>query len=157
MISEVRECWPEEVRSHLLYLLYTPVCQYACSITRGGYGLRRAVINSISYLGSLPTIFQNLGTADASTIVGHSPFLVKDVMPVLQGSNHPDDSALLSIQQFMAMEAEGTLDLIVTLLKSDAGYVILDGNKRVVAFYEQRKQQKSDGTALPVFVIAGVG
>ncbi len=78
-------------------------------------------------------------------------------MPVLQGSNHPDDSALLSIQQFMAMEAEGTLDLIVTLLKSDAGYVILDGNKRVVAFYEQRKQQKSDGTALPVFVIAGVG
>lgn len=154
MIGDVGGCTPEEVRSHLLYLLYTPVCQYACLITMGGHRLRKATLSSARSLGSLSTIFQNLGSVNASAAVGSSRFEVKDVAPVLRSGKHPDDDVLRSIEHYMRLLVSGTLELIVTLLQEGSDYVILDGNKRLVALYEQQKQSGSDSVTVPVFIIA---
>jgi len=75
------------------------------------------------------------------------------VLPTLRRSDSPDDEVLHSVERFIAMEAAGSLVLVVTLAQMDGRYTIVDGNKRAVAYFESRRGQGSDVLALPVFLI----
>ncbi len=153
ILHDIRDCTPEEVRSHLLYLIYTPVCHYACSIARGKHQLRKGVIVSLSRLGSMPTIFRNFGQVTAQRAVERERFLVSDVLATLRSADHPGDDVLHSVETFIAMDAAATLDLVVTVEQRDGDYTIIDGNKRAVAFYESRRSGGSDATALAIYLI----
>lgn len=152
LIHDIHDCTPEEVRTHLLYLIYTPVCHYACSIARREHRLMKGLITSLRLLGSTPTIFQNFGQVTATGAVGRPLFLVSDVLETLRRADHLDDEVLHKVETFIAMEAAGQLDLVVTLAQSDGQYIV-DGNKRAVAYYESRRGHGSDVTALPIYLI----
>lgn len=101
----------------------------------------------------MQTIFQKPGYLEARSSVGREFFLVSDVLPTLRRADHPDDQVLCSVELFMAKDAAGTLELTVTVLHQDGAYVVLDGNKRAVAFYERRMGAGPDETALPIYLI----
>jgi len=61
LVHDIRDCTPEEVRSHLLLLLYTPVCAYARAIFSGQHSLKKGLITSLARLGSAPTISRTFG------------------------------------------------------------------------------------------------
>jgi hypothetical protein len=89
----------------------------------------------------------------AQAAVNRELFLVSDVLATLRRSDSPDGEVLHSIERFIAMEAAGSLDLVVTLAQMDGRYIIADGNKRAMAYYESRRGQGSDAIALPVFLV----
>ena len=158
MIAKTVDCTVNEVHEHIGYLRGTPVCGLAGGLSRQEYILKKAEIDSVSYLGSMRTEFGQLGPFTSAALFGADKFLVRQVLSTLRDIQSPDVGSaqtLEGIERFMAMNASGMLEakLRITVLVEDAGYIIKDGCKRAVAFYEKWRSLESDGTVFPIYLL----
>ena len=119
------------------YLLATPVAWLGEALLLGRAGAWHDKIADRDALGATATIFGNLGTAYARTIVGRETFLVRDVLPAVRAPVPPDGAFLADIEAKIASERAGRLvDRRLTMLERDGLAELADGNKRAIAIYE---------------------
>jgi hypothetical protein len=83
---------------------------------------------------------------------GRVTFTVSEVLPLLRGRRSADPGMLHSIEAFMGGDAAGTVEYNVTILRSRDKLMLVDGNKRTIAFYERRRGGE-DMIEYPIFVI----
>ena len=165
MITWMYDCTPEEIGDHIAYLgSQDGWGECLANVLRGARALRRADIESVCYLGSMLTAFSELGSEGGSpfksaVLYGRPKFRVCEVLPTLQRVQPLEGNSrrtLERIEFFKAEDAQGELQgekLRVTVVIHGGEYVIKDGCKRAVAFYEGRKSLKSDSTVFPIWVI----
>ena len=131
-----RACSVGETNELITYLQRTPVFVLAEQLELGLLGASHATITGRSQLGSLQTIFGNLGGIHALAQTGRPKFLVSEVYETLhrQDCDAPDDRRRLD--DLVEAEREGRLtDRRITVLADSNGPMIVDGNKRVAAIY----------------------
>ena len=130
-------CSPQETRRLIKYLKATPVPWVADKIEKGS-SLLRGEIRRRDNLGSLTTIFSELGGIFAKQMHGREKFLVKEVLPALRDPKCTDTSSRLAVERYMKLDASNLLEIVITIYCTDTGYFIVDGNKRASACYEER-------------------
>lgn len=158
MIADMEDCTTDEVRDHIAYLKCTPVGGLANLLSSPDYALKKAIIDSVRYLGSMRTEFGELRPFRSITLYHREKFLVCQVLETLRRIKAPDPQtkrAIESVEYFMARDAVGRLEpeLRITVLYDVCGYTIKDGCKRAVAFYEGRRSLENDKTAFPIYLI----
>ncbi len=154
MLSGLRACSPEEVVAQARYLFDTPVWSLACDLRNGARVLWRAAISSHRDLGSLPTIFGDIGGHRPAPGSGRATFTVSEILPLLLCHHAADLTMLRAIEELMAADAAGRVEYNATILRSKDALMLVDGNKRTVAFYERwRATTAGDSIEYPVFVI----
>lgn len=132
-----RGCSAEEKQHLIQYLKQTPVACVADKIAAGAL-LSKGEIQSRAVLGSLTTIFGNLGGLLATRRHGKERFLVREVLPVLRDPRCTDKGALRKVECYMELDAANRLEIKITICEVGGGRMIVDGNKRASAIYERR-------------------
>lgn len=124
----------------------------ADALLSGQARLSEASVRSLHDLGTLDTIFSELGSARPQP--GQERFKVKDVMQVLE-SHRADPKMLSAIKGIIASDANGTVEYNITVLRSSTGLTLIDGNKRSIAFFERRRGTKTP-IDFAVWVVEGI-
>ncbi len=153
MIVDVIICNTQATQNHIRYLERTPVKKLVNLLRFGGYTLKKGNIVSLKYLGSLKTEFGELGGIKSLEVFGRNKFLVKEVMTILKSPNCSDSESLSSIEYFMKRDETGKLEYKITIFRENTDYIIKDGNKSAVAFYERRKKIIGNNIFFPVYFI----
>ena len=96
----------------------------------------------LNELGQTWTIFENLGGITSLSKFKFPKFNISQVMPTLEQPECSDKNGLQSIRKYMTNLEE--FPFIVTLVEESFGYLVVDGDKHAVAFYE-REKNKSKG------------
>jgi hypothetical protein len=151
---DLAECTPEQVTAQARYLANTPVSNIAELVASGQARLWSAKIQSLLELGAIETIFGNVGTLKPPGAARR--FRVSEVRDVLEKHGLADPRMRADIDSFMASDAEGQVDYNVTIVRSAGELVIVDGNKRTIAFFERRRNAGSDRIDFPAFVVDGI-
>ncbi|MCG7895319.1 MAG: hypothetical protein JAZ12_12780 [Candidatus Thiodiazotropha taylori] len=155
MIHDIKECVPEEVQSQITYLAQTPVRSIASLLRSGQYRLNKGVIRSLNFLGDLKTEFGQIGPLVPSTEEGEKKFRVLEIVPILKANPQVEDNGLLvAIEEFMAKDKRREVYYNITIFDTGSEYIIKDGNKRSISFYENNKTFNSDIINYPVFVVS---
>jgi hypothetical protein len=153
VLSNARSCSSDEIRAQAEYLAATPVSTIADALRSGQARLSTATFRSLADLGSLETIFGTLGQFRPPA--GQHRFKVSQILPCLKASDDADPKMRADITGFMASDANGAVEYNVTLVRSQAGLVLADGNKRSVAFFERRRGSEAP-IDFKVFVVDGI-
>jgi len=140
-------CSADERQNLIQYLKQTPVAWVADKIVRGAL-LSKGEIQSRAVLGSLTTIFSNLGGVLATQRHGKEKFLVREVLPVLRDPRCNDKDALRKVECYMELDAANRLEIKITICEVGDNCMIVDGNIRASAIYERR----SSSSFIPVMV-----
>ena len=155
MIHDIEDCVPEEVQCQIAYLAQTPVRGIASLLERGQCTLKKGVIRSLKYLGGLKTEFGAIGPLIPSAEEGEKKFLVSEIVPILKANPEVEDNGLLvAIEDFIAKDKRGEVTYNVTIFDNGYEYIIKDGDKRSIAFYENNKTFNGDIIDYPVFVVS---
>jgi hypothetical protein len=155
MIHDIKECVSKEVQSQIAYLAQTPVRGIASLLRSGQCMLSKGVIRSLNYLGELKTEFGQIGPLIPSAEEGEKKFRVSEIVPILKANPKVQDNGLLvAIEEFMAKDKRGEVSYNVTIFDTGSEYIIKDGDKRSIAFYENNKTFNSDIIDYPVFVVS---
>ncbi|MES9838687.1 MAG: hypothetical protein AB2653_09440 [Candidatus Thiodiazotropha endolucinida] len=156
MIHDIEDCVPEEVQYQITYLAKTPVRGIASLLLSGRCTLKKGVIRSLKYLGGLKTEFGEIGPLIPSAKEGEKKFLVSEIVPILKANPEVEDNGLLvAIEDFMAKDKRGEVTYNnITIFDIGQEYIIKDGDKRSIAFYENNKTHNSDIVDYPVFVVS---
>lgn len=154
ILENIIECEPEEIASQISYLDSTPVSGIAQLLRSGKCILSKGFITSLQALGFLKTEFGQIGTLIPSSITGQKKFIVSEIVPVLRANpGAKDDGLLRTIEALIEKEANDEVDFNVTLFKMNEEYIIKDGNKRTVSFYENRRHLKQDKIRYEVYLV----
>jgi hypothetical protein len=157
-IADVRHGTAWETETHALYLFRSPVCDLACDVRRGRLGLWKGVVTSIRGLGSILTIWEDLGTLSASKEYQQQTLTVAQVLPTFSRADCGGDSQRHreQIETFMHMRRNGVLTVKITILVgADGSVMIVDGCHTAGAVYEVAAARGSgDRTAVPVYLLA---
>jgi hypothetical protein len=155
MIHNIKNCVQDEVRDQIAYLANTPVRGIASLLQREQYVLKKGVIRSLNYLGGLKTEFGEIGPLIPGAEEGEKKFLVSELVPVLKEHPEVEDNGLLKeIEEFMAKDKRGEVSYNVTIFDFGSEYIIKDGDKRSIAFYENNRTSGSDTIDYPVFIVS---
>ena len=114
----------------------------------------KAKINSLPDIGGLETIWGHLGGVFSFREYGHSRFQVSEVLATLRNPQCRDSSLLHRIENFIRLIAKGYKNFNVILGKIGNNYIILDGNKRTVAYYEYAREKGITDLNLPVYIVS---
>lgn len=133
----VRSCTAAETAELARYLAGTDVSGYG-SLLRAGDAIASLVeLVGRAELGRTWSIFGNLGGIEAPTAAGRLKFLVAEVRAIL---NRPDCTDVRSrdrLESIIAAERARELhDRRITLARTTAGPIVVDGNKRAAALHE---------------------
>lgn len=133
----------------------TPVADIASLLLNSHCVLKKGNIRSLRYLGNLKTEFGAIGPLFPSAHEGEKKFRVSEMAPVLIANPEVEDNGLLqAIEKLMAKDERGEVSYNVTILDCGAEYLIKDGNKRTIAFFENKRAAGIDNILYPVFVVS---
>jgi hypothetical protein len=150
MIAHLVECSEEEVRAQSAYSAATPVAQLSSMIHSGQLIVWRGTIAKMDDLGRLKTEFGEIGRLRPPL----GKFLVSELLPTLRANRDvPDDHLLLKIESLIEPVLKGAIEMNVSILEIGAELVIMDGNKRAIAFHEGRRSSASSPIAFEVFLL----
>lgn len=157
MITYIENCGIRETEELICYLEKTPVKELANLLRSKNYELKKGNITSIEDIGSLKTKFGELGEIQSIEVFNRDKFLVKEVIPILMRTeNHSNkyaQKALNEIKEFIIKDKADELEYKISIFQEvNAGYVIEDGNKRSIAFYERRKTNEKN-ISFPIYLI----
>lgn len=154
MIDDLRVCLNSEVADQIAYLENTPVRGIANLLKRKQCNLYQGSICSLKALGNMKTEFGDIGRLTPSATEGQKKFRVSEVVPILRANPDVDDRGLLkAIDTFIQKDRVGEIDYNVTIFNLENEYIIKDGDKRTIAFYENRKSSKYGDIEYPVYVV----
>lgn len=132
------------------YLAHTHVPYHAQLLRARAAGASVVELVDRDTLGETWTIFGELGGVHAPTTVRRAKFVVREVRGILARPECTDGRSRDRLAELLAAEASGTLvDRRITLALTDAGTLIVDGNKRAAAIYELA----GGDIVLPAFLI----
>jgi len=155
MIEDLRECSEREVNEQINYLENTPVRGIADLLRSGQCKLKRGTVRSLRCLGNLKTEFGEIGTLIPTTTEGEKKFRVLEVVPILRANPDVNDGGLLrAIETFIEKDLVGEVEYNVTIFDYGSEYMVKDGDKRSIAFYENRRGSESDVIEYPVYVVS---
>jgi hypothetical protein len=155
MIEDLKHCSEREVNKQISYLSRTPVRGIAALLGNGQCNLKRGTIRSLRYLGNLKTEFGEIDRLIPPTTDGEKKFRVSEVVSTLIANpDVNDDGLLLFIESFIKKDRKGEVEYNVTIFDYDSEFIIKDGNKRLIAFYENRKNSGNDIIEFPVYVVS---
>lgn len=155
MIYDLEACVKEEVRNQIAYLALTPVASIAGLLRDGRCVLKKGVIRSLSYLAGIKTEFGEIGPLVPKAREGEKKFLVSEIVPMLRANPEVEDNGLLAaIERFMVKGRLGDVTYNVTIFDFGSEYIIKDGDKRTISFYENNRSAGSDSIEYPVFVVS---
>src|SRR5205807_120016 len=100
----------------------------------------------------LKTEFGKIGPFPAPSQGGERKFSVSEVLPLLNANIEADAKMRADILTFIGMDERGEVSYNVTLMRVNDEYIVKDGNKRTIAFFEGRRDQH-DVIEFPVFVV----
>ena len=84
----------------------------------------------------------------------NTKFLVAELLPVHRTNSDVDDGGLLQkIEALVEPVRSASVEMNITILCTQSGYLVKDGNKRTVAFYEIGLKSGTDAISFPVFVL----
>src|SRR2546425_5729145 len=152
IVEKLQPCLVTEAQDQIHYLEGTPVWSIATLLRQGRCRLSKGVMCSIADLGSLKTEFGQIGPFAAPAQQGEKKFRVSEVIPILETNPGADDKMLARIREFIEKDERGEVSYNLTLMRCERDFVVKDGNKRAIAFYERRKVA-ADPIELPVFVV----
>jgi len=139
-----------EKEQHLKYLLEQPVRGVVLMVNSGNYELKKGIVNSLDNLGNIKTEFGELG----GIVSERDKFLVCQVVSILENPICEDKKSLESIRYFQEQDKLNNLSILTTIFVEESGELrVIDGNKRTIAFYENRKDSIVDEIVLPVYFI----
>lgn len=100
----------------------------------------KGIVCSLQHLGGLKTEFGQIGRLVPEQGAGEKKFLVSEIVPLLRANPTVSDGGLLRrIEAIMDSEARNEIDFNITALQWNDEIILKDGNKRTIAFYENRK------------------
>lgn len=153
MIEDLRVCSEKELREQIVYLEHTPVRGIADLLIEKQCSLNKGVVRSLKYLGNLKTEFGEIGTLIPNTTEDEKKFRVSEVMPILRANPKIDYDLLDAIETLIQQDRAGNIVYNVTVFGVGNEYIVKDGDKRTIAFYENRKSSESDVIKYPVYVV----
>jgi len=135
------------------HLTTTPVARNFFPYFEKRFFISNVQISSLKELGRLRTIFGDLGGIRSSSKGSAQKFTVSRVLPALKKPACTDKEGLESIRRFMDNLDE--FPFLVTIVKDQVNYMIVDGDKHAVAFYEHsRKIPNEDEIDFRAFLIS---
>ncbi len=146
-------CGIQEKQNLIRYLENTPISGLVNGLRSGVFVLKKGNIISLEYLGSLKTEYGDLGGIISREIIKRSKFLVSEVMAILKRPDCSDEKSLDSIEFFIKKNEAEECEYIISIFHDKTDYIIKDGNKRAVAFYEKRKAINKDNITFPIYII----
>jgi hypothetical protein len=154
MFKNLCKCSPEETRRHITYLSSTPVSRIAELLRSRRCVLKKGVVSSLQYLGSLKTEFGQIGPLVPAQQIGERKFLVSEIVPILRANRDvPDGGLLESIEAVMGKVARNEVEFNITILLLNGEIIVKDGNKRTIAYYENRKNLNQTEIHYEVYVV----
>lgn len=152
MIQGVEQCSNEETNAQIEYLISTPVSGITEYLINGQLKLSKGNVESLEFLGSLKTEFGVIGSIVPKSMEGQKKFRVSELVPALK--NHPtvDDGGLLKKIESIASNVN-EIEFNITVLALGNELIIKDGNKRTIAFYENRKESLNRDICYPVYIV----
>lgn len=155
MIDDIKGCTLEEIQNQIDYLAQTPVSGIASLLHSSQCTLRKGVIRSLRYLGNLKTEFGPIGPLLPEAEEGQAKFRVSEIVAILRANPEVENNGLLeAVEEFMIKDKRGEVSYNITIFDFETEYIIKDGDKRAVAFYENNKTAGSDTIEFPVFVVS---
>jgi hypothetical protein len=148
MIHEIRPCTVDEITELGNYLANNSwVKQIGRAILEGRAGVKIGKVGTLNELGNLKTMTgfiddsaitgSNRPLQPTSEFKGEKKYLVKEVLPSLQGKDINDGSHIQTIEKYISMFAKGDkIQMILSALEYKGDFMLVDGNKRSVAYYE---------------------
>ncbi len=157
MLENIIECEPEELESQLRYLDSTPVSGIAQLLRSGKCLLSKGIVTSLQALGDLKTEFSQIGPLIPSSITGQGKFIVSEIVQILRANpDVKDDGLLQSIEALIEKETNDEIDFNITLFKMNEEFIIKDGNKRTIAFFENRRHLNQDNIRYEVYLVNSI-
>lgn len=149
MIKDVVACTPEEKRRLSEHLETSNVYYYAPHVKDGRIPAFTGFIKSLSDLGSLPSFFhkRDWGVDEPCT------FLVGEVAPLMMGPRCPDPTFMPKVREFMDTIESGKMEFIVTIEKKNNCLMVVDGNKRTIAYFELMKQMGKENINYQIYLL----
>jgi len=158
IVHNLTECNQEEIRNQIEYLSATPVCGIAKLLYEQKCGLKKGFIRSIKTLGNVKTEFGRIGPLLPASRGGEIKFKVSELVPILRTNPNVNDNGLLnSIDKMIELEKHGNIEFNITLFYMNGEYIIKDGNKRTIAFYENRKYLSKDNINYEAYIAYFIG
>ncbi len=155
MFENLCDCSPDETQQQINYLSSTPVSGIAEFIRSGCYVVKKGVISSLQLLGNLKTEFGSIDSLHPPQKIGERKFLVSEIVPILRANRDIEDGGLLqSIEAVMKNESKGGVEFNITILRLNGETIIKDGNKRTIAYYENRKNLNITAIHYDVYVVS---
>jgi len=154
MFNNLCKCSTDETQRQINHLSSTPVSGIAELLRSRRCVLKKGVVSSLQYLGSLKTEFGQIGPLVPAQKTGERKFLVSEIVPILRANrNIPDDGLLQRIEAVIKKEAKNEIEFNITLLLCNGEIIIKDGNKRTIAYYENRKNLNQTAINYEVYVV----
>jgi len=164
MIKELEMCENFVVKNHGSYLLGSNVKKYGSDLLQGHAVLKNGVIDSLTTLGNLKTY---TGVIPECAITGPNipiepqhefnrdrKYLVKEQLPFMGYADIDDGGHIETIKDYMKkLENNEQLDMIITVLKQIDDFILVDGNKRTVAFYEYSKKREIKNINYQIYIL----
>lgn len=154
MIENIKLCSMSEKKLQIEYLEQTPVAVIATLLRMEKCSLKKGVVRSLKHLGSFKTEFGQIGNLEPRVVTGEKKFLVYELVPLLRQNPGISDGGLLNkIEEFIKKDQGCEIEFNITVFHINGEYIIKDGNKRTIAFYERRKDSKQDNISFSVYLV----
>ena len=154
MFNNLCECSPEETQRQMDYLSSTPVSGIAQLLRSGRCVLKKGIVCSLQFLGNLKTEFGQIGLLTPGQRNGEEKFLVSEIVPMLRANPIVSDGGLLNkIEAIMEREAKNEIEFNITLMLWNGETIVKDGNKRTIAFFENRKNLNQAEVSYEVYLV----
>jgi hypothetical protein len=155
MIEDLKKCSKIEENEQIAYIAETPVRGIAELLINRQFRLQKGIIRSLKYLGNMKTEFGVIGRLIPPATDGANKFRVSEVVPtLLSNPDENDDGLLHAIESFIETDQRNEVEYNVTIFYNGSEYIIKDGDKRSVAFYENRINSNNDSIEYPVYVVS---
>lgn len=153
MIADLVECSESETQDQIGYLAGTTVQGIAYLLQSGQCTLKKGVVHSLNYLGNLKTEFGKIDGLIPSATEGEKKFRVSEIVPMLKANPIVNDDGLLDgIEGFIEKDRLAEVEYNAMIFDFGNEFIIKDGNKRTIAFYENRKDSDKDVIEYPVYI-----
>ncbi len=153
MFTDLINCSTNEVVLHIDYLKATPVHYLANDLESGKLNLRKGFINNIAYLGTLKTIFKDIGGITALKERGRDRFIIEEIIPLLEKYPNLDKRFENNVRAIIEADRYSLIEFKVTVFNSGSGYIVVDGNKRAIAFFNKNIQDRREQISFLVYVL----
>jgi len=153
MIFDQTPCDADQVKGLFDYLMKTPVSLFVSQLFKDHQvDVFKAEIKALEELGEYYTIWSNLGGIRVET-----KYQIREAYEGLRKAKNANPLSVKNwecVNRYIALIGEGKLELVLTVMKSEVGLMFIDGNKRVIAFYEYHKERGIESINLPLYLLS---